>query len=258
MATVVVPPDGGWTLAAAVIGHIPNLLLYGPSGTGKSTFACRHGAPSWYRIYCHEEMSDVDILGGASLRNEGGATVSGHSDGVGLRAWREGKRLVIDEIDKAGGSALTALLAITEDHSTAAYTIPLTGETVRPDPAFHCIATMNGDPADLPEALQDRFTVRLEIDQPHPEAIAALPDDLRAAAKVSSSLKDDRRASIRAWRAFATLRYELSDEEQAALVVFGPNRAQEVVDALTIVRDGSSPQALSDVFNRAPYDSEEY
>lgn len=257
MATVVVPNDGGWTLAAAVIGHIPNLLLYGPPGTGKSTFACRHGAPSWYRIYCHEEMSDVDIVGGAALRNESGATVSGHSDGVGLRAWREGKRLVIDEIDKAGGSALTALLAITEDHSTAAYTIPLTGETVRPTEGFHCIATMNVQPADLPEALQDRFTVKLEIDQPHPEAIAALPEDLRAAAKVSAALKDDRRASIRQWRAFASLRYELSDEERAALAVFGPNRAQDVVDALVIVRDGGDPEALSEVFIGAP-DSEEY
>jgi hypothetical protein len=197
-------------------------------------------------------MSDIDILGGPSLRNEGGATASGWQDGMGLRAWREGKRLVIDEVDKAGGAALTALLAILEDHSTAAITIPMTGETVRPHADFHCIATMNGDPADLPDALQDRFTVRLEIDQPHPEAIEALPEDLRMAAKASASLQGERRASIRQWRAFATLRFELSDEPQAALAVFGPNRAQEVVDAVTIVRDGGNPKALSEVFTGAP------
>jgi len=248
LASIVVPDDGGWSIAKAVIGHVPNLLLWGPPGTGKSTFACVEGAYAWYRIYCHEEMSDMDIVGGASLRNDGGATVSGHSDGVGLRAWREGKRLVIDEIDKAGGSALTALLAITEDHSTAAYTIPLTGETVRPHEDFHCIATMNGSPDELPDALRDRFTVKIEIDQPHEKAIAALTDDLKLAAKASANLEDDRRVSIRGWRAFATLRHEIGNEHMAALAVFGMPRAQEIVDALQIVRDGRDPEALATLY----------
>lgn len=248
MASIVVPEDGGWTIAKAVISHVPNLLFWGPPGTGKSTFACVEGAYEWYRIYCHEEMSDMDIVGGASLRNESGATVSGWSDGVGLRAWREGKRLVIDEIDKAGGSALTALLAITEDHSTAAYTIPLTGETVRPHPGFHCIATMNAHPDELPDALRDRFTVQIEITQPHEAAIAALPEDLRLAARASSNLSDERRVSIRGWRAFAMLRYEMKDEHTAAMAVFGMPRAQEIVDALQIVRDGSEPEALAELY----------
>lgn len=248
MASIVVPDDGGWTIAGAVVGHVPNLLLYGPPGTGKSTFACVHNAYEWYRIYCHEEMSDIDIVGGASLRNEGGATVSGHSDGVGLRAWREGKRLVIDEIDKAGGSALTALLAITEDHSTASYTIPLTGETVRPHPGFHCIATMNAHPDELPDALRDRFTVKIEISQPHEKAIAALTEDLKLAAKASANLDDDRRVSIRGWRAFATLRHEIGDEQMAALAVFGMPQAQEICDALQIVRDGRDPEALASLY----------
>lgn len=251
MADIVVPQDGGWTLSEAVVGHLPNLLLYGPPGTGKSTFACRHGATSWYRIYCHEEMSDLDILGGPALLNDNGATASAWQDGIGLRAWREGKRLVIDEIDKAGGAALTALLGITEDPVTAAYTIPMTGETVQPKKGFHCIATMNELPDDLPEALRDRFTVRLEITQPHPKALDSLPADLRAAAKISAGLPEERRVSIRAWSAFANLRTKLKSEETAALAVFGTKaRAQEVVDALLIARKGQAPGALADIYRQ--------
>jgi len=195
-------------------------------------------------------------VGGPSLNNEDGTTVSGYSDGVALRAWREGKRLVIDEIDKAGGAALTNLLAITEDPSTAAFTIPLTGETVRPVKGFHVIATMNVDPSELPEALQDRFTVAIEITQPHPDAIKSLPTDLRSAAKVSANLSNERRVSIRAWQAFAGLRQSLKlakqkdPEHMAALSVFGAARGQEVVDALQIVRGGKDPEALAKVYRR--------
>ena len=238
------PDDGGWTLAGAVMGNVQNVLLYGPPGTGKSTFGCRHGAASWYRINCHEEMSEVEILGGMGLDGTTGGTSSVWQDGIGLRAWREGKRLVLDEVDKASGAAKSALYAILDDASTAAYTIPSTGETVRPTTGFHTVCTTNTDPADWEDTelqgLLDRLTVRILIDKPHPDAIAALPEDLRNAATESCRAKDERRASVRAWRSFANIRHATADEPLAAVAVFGFTRGPEISDALKIARAGGT------------------
>lgn len=243
------PDDGGWTVAGKVMGHVQNVLLYGPPGTGKSTFGCRHGTSDWYRIVCHEEMSDIDILGGPTLVNDGhGGVIAQHQDGVGLRAWREEKRLVIDEIDKAGGAALSALLAILDDKPIAAYTIPSTGETVRPGDGFHVVATTNEDPSALPDALKDRFTVQVMIDKPHPEAIASLPLDLRGAAEVSTRAPLAQRVSTRGWLEFARLRHSLDDEPMAAAAVFGQARGQQILDALAVAREGSAPEKLASLF----------
>jgi MoxR-like ATPase len=255
-SVLVAPADGGWTKAEAAIDNVDFLVLWGPPGTGKSTFACLHNTSHYFRIYCHEEMSDVDVTGGPALYAKNGGTESDWSHGIGIRSWLGPVRLVIDEVDKAGGSALTSLLAITEDPLTAAFTIPLTGETIRPEAGFKCVATMNVPPQNLPEALKDRFVVQIEITQPHPKAIAALPEDLQLAAKASCNIDEERRVSIRGWRAFAQLRSALNDEEMAALCVFGDVRAGEICDALKITRNGD-PWALARLFEEEEDEEEE-
>lgn len=232
--STVLPDDGGWQIAGAVMGKVGNVLLHGSPGTGKSYFAKRHEVTSFYTVHCHDEMSEADMLGGPALYADNGGTRSDWCDGSGLRAWREGKRLVIDEIDKASGPALTALLCLLDDMDVASYTIPTTGEHVLPQKGFHVVATMNGDPDDLPEALRDRFTVRIEIDRPHPDAIKTLPKDLQRAARESARLDDERRVSVRGWKAFATLR-DAMPHEHAARAVFG-RRGQEILDSFSVAR----------------------
>jgi len=65
-----------------------------------------------------------------------------------------------------------------DDEKSARIVLP-TGETVKPKPRLQIVATMKREPEDLPEAIQDRFSARIRISAPHPEAIASLPENLR-------------------------------------------------------------------------------
>lgn len=220
--------DGGWALAGAVIGRVPNVLLYGPPGTGKSTLAARHGGVNSYRVYLNEEMPATELRGGPLPVN--GEWTWQH--GPGVLAWQHGQRLILDEVDKASADTFTFLLALLDNPETAGVHLP-NGEYVSPSPGFHSVATSNClDPAELPPALLDRFSVAVHISRPHPAAIAALPKDLQAAAKVSCSLPEDRRVSMRGWQTFASLR-ELFGPDAAAKAVFR-DRGPEVLSSLAI------------------------
>lgn len=234
-AETLLKDTGGWALAGALVGRVPNVLLYGPPGTGKSYFAKAHGGVPSYRVYLNEEMPSTELRGGPLPDTER----SGRWEwvhGPGVRAWQEGTRLILDEVDKASADTFTFLLALLDNFESAGVHLP-NGEYVRPREGFHVVATSNLlDPSELPPALEDRFTVAVNITEPHPKALAALPPDLRAAAKVSCNLPPDRRVSIRGWQTFADLR-ELFGPEAAAKAVWR-ERASAV---LASVRVGASP-----------------
>ena len=223
-----------WDLVASVIQNSRSTLLYGPPGTGKS-----HAA--------HTADLDGRPLFSITLTPDTpAAELRGHyvpvgdefrwQDGPAIRAWREGGRLVINEIDHAGGDALSF-------PQTACLTLP-TGELVRPADGFQAVATMNGDPdEDLPAALRDRFPVAIEVKEAHPAGIAQLPHDLRAAAKGSVVATDPaRRLTLRAWLAFASLRASIG-AEAAAQAVFR-SRAEDVLDALRIASSTLRPEGV--------------
>jgi MoxR-like ATPase len=220
-----------WDLTEIVIGLMRTVLLFGPPGTGKSLAA--HTT----------ELSGRELFSLTLTPDTAAAELRGHyvpvgnefqwRDGPAITAWRRGGRLVINEIHKAGGDALSFLLAALDNPETARLTLP-NGETVRPHENFQVIATMNGNPDDeLEPALRDRFPAALEINEPHPNGLARLPADLQHVAKNTVCCEQpERRISLRQWLAFADLRRDIGLED-AAQVIF-QRRADEVTAALRI------------------------
>lgn len=219
-----------WTLLDLVGGKSKRTLLYGPPGTGKTTFACAMGDPDGFYSISLSDGSTEAELRGHYIPTDGKFV---WHDGPAMRAWREGKRLVINEIDHAPAEVLSFLHAVLDDESVAKMTLP-TGETVRPAKGFHAVATMNGNPDELPPPLRDRFPVCLEVSIPHPGAIASLPPNMREAVK-ETALHDDpeRRASVRQWAAFVALTNDGVPETAAAQAIFG-KRGPDILSALKI------------------------
>lgn len=219
-----------WDLVEEVFGKVRLVLLYGPPGTGKTTagnFLAVESPDDVLNITLTEETPSAELRG--HFIPKGGEFI--WKDGPALTAFREGRRLVLNEIDKASGDALQFCHGLLDDPGMAKMTLP-TGETVYPHEGFNVVATMNGDPMDLPDALRDRFTVRFNIMTPHPDAIASLPSDLRKAAAKGISLDHERSVSMRGWKVFAELREKVG-EGIAARAVFG-DRAETILNSVKI------------------------
>lgn len=218
-----------WELIKLLLKHSRRVLQYGAPGTGKSHIAQHepHTGPV-YNITITDEMPSAELRG--HYVPKGGEFV--WHDGPALRAWREGGRLIINEIDKSSDDVRSFLLSYLDDKPTSAITLP-TGETVRPHPQFQAVATMNGIPDDLPENLRSRFPVTVEIIDPNPDAIAALPADLQEAARGSCVNDNPKlRINLRSWFEYAHLR-DLIGNNYAAEAVFG-KRAKDVLAGLNL------------------------
>lgn len=198
-----------WADAEAYLeSGIDRVLLHGIPGTGKSYTPQHHTLrgekPQVYSIYLGEETAAFQVIG-TDYMEDGNQK---WRNGPALLFWRTGGRLVINELDHAGGDALDALLWICDDAGTRRMGVVLpTGETVYPfdEGPFQIVATMNGEPEDLPEALAERFVTRVRIGRPHPHAIRALPQNLWAIAEelTKEETPASQRVTIRQFRSFA-------------------------------------------------------
>jgi MoxR-like ATPase len=230
-------PECWKDFADALDAGIDRVVLYGPPGTGKTFAALREGVgpAGAHRLVCTEDMTSADVTGCWM------PTASGQFewlDGAAVRAWRgdgqRGARLVVDEADRAAGDVLALLLAVCDTDGSARFDHPASGDVVTPNDGFSVVMTTNLEqPDELPHALRDRFPVMIEIDVPHPDAIAQLPEDLRDAAVAITATAPIRRTSLRAFYAYARLR-ESVEPDRAARLAFGAARGREIADALAI------------------------
>lgn len=230
-----------WKLVNSVLGQSRRILLYGPPGTGKSYSAVKqnaplnmNGEPNVFSVTMTEDTASANLEGFYKPSSSG--TFEWH-DGIAIQSWRNGGRLVINEIDHASPDAMTFLHAILDDQEIAQLTINNDDkETVRPQPGFQVIATTNSPPESLPLALKDRFPVKIHVDKIHPKAMEQFPDEWHKVINDTSIVDDpESRISVRSWKEFFELQKKGFEIEVAAKLVFA-DKAEELVDAVTLAK----------------------
>ena len=225
--------DNCWdTFKQIVHAGVDRVILYGPPGTGKPFSALhsvkREGQES-PRLTCTDDMTNMDVTGGFLPSADGGFQ---WIEGVAIKARRTGARLVVDEIDKAGGDVFATLLNMTDSDGSSEWEHPVTGEKTTPAPGYTVVMTTNVEHIEeLPQALIDRFPVRLRIDRPHPDALATLPRHWRGYADRMADAGSER-MSLRLFQSMNKLSNQMG-EEKAAQLILG-ERAQAFLEAIKI------------------------
>jgi MoxR-like ATPase len=225
-----------WKMIASVLGKSRRVLLYGPPGTGKTYSAVKQstpldmdGKPNVYQITMTEDTASANLEGFYKPSSDG--TFQWH-DGIAIQAWRNGGRLVINEIDHASPDAMTFLHAILDDQDIAMLTLNNDEkETVKPAEGFQVVATTNSPPESLPLALKDRFPVKIYVDSIHPKAMEQFPEEWHGVITDTTMVEDpEDRISVRAWSEFFQLQDKGFTAETAGRLVFGEN-SEELTDA---------------------------
>jgi MoxR-like ATPase len=206
-------------------------LLFGPAGTGKTTYAVST-SPDAERCTITAGMF-ADALFGKFLLAKG-STV--WVDGPATRAARKGVTLILDELDHQTGEIESALRCVLDDPSVCRFNLD-SGEQLIPAKGYRVIATMNGTPDILSDPLQDRFDVCLHCRTPAEGLLETLRPD--SAAFIQNKMLNDPdtchwtpQVSPRRLLAFDALREQGMSDAIAAGYAFGHKNGKVILNAI--------------------------
>jgi MoxR-like ATPase len=171
-------------IVALVLGK--NVLLKGPTGSGKTRFAEYLSAifsQPMHSINCSVDLDAEALLGFKTLSRDDGGTRIEFVEGPVVKAMKQGALLYIDEINMARPETLPILNGVLDYRRRI--TNPFTGEVIHANDDFRVIAAINyGYVGTMPlnEALKNRFVV---IDVPYVQG-----DQLERLLQQNSKLED--------------------------------------------------------------------
>lgn len=224
-----------WPRVTAMLNALPKpprrQLYYGPPGTGKTTYA--QSLSDSYEDITLTPGQFPDVLFGKFLLRDGSTF---WSPGTASRAANKGCPLIINEIHKGGMELNSALNSVLDDSTVCRFSLD-NGDVIVPTDGYRVIATMNGSPEQLDEAVLDRFDVVLKCNSPHPGILRRLSPESAAfiVNQMANEPENDQwvpKPSPRKFLAWEDLRKQGVPDGLAADIVFGEGQGKTILMAL--------------------------
>jgi MoxR-like ATPase len=224
-------------LLEEVLAQPASVFVWGPPGVGKSYAASQAMQKAGikkqhiYQVTLTEDIT-VQEMFGHWVPDEGKWRFN---LGPITNALMQGA-IIINEIQRASASIQDYLLGVLDSEDVRQIDMP-NGKRVVGHKGFRVVATSNGGPEELDDALRDRFEGFINVTHPATELVERLNFSMPGLGEFIYNSFDDEDNSISPRRAIAFLKWkkQLRSEKDAARLAFG----DKADDALMVMRAGA-------------------